>query len=193
MLPEEIFTQLSLWVVNLYLKVFCFCLIFILYLHVWIRIRIRNTDPDPESSWIRIHVHNTTAPSQFVSIFLFNLWPFYIPIPLCYTTATVHNLLALYHIPVLFFPVKHNENLHFLSLSAAAAAGRRMLTRRFPWTCPPPRRLPPRGLPHDPPRPAARPQAGAHPGHWGAPRRLARPSTSSPSTRPFSRWTRRHC
>ena len=59
MSPEEIFTQLSLWIVNLYLKTksYTFYLHFILYLHVWIRIRIWNTDPDPESSWIRIRIH----------------------------------------------------------------------------------------------------------------------------------------
>ena len=56
---KYIFCQLSLWIVNLYLKSYIFCLHFNLYLHVWIR--IRNTDPDPGSSWIRIRIHNTAA------------------------------------------------------------------------------------------------------------------------------------
>ena len=53
---KEVFYQLSLWIVNYYLKSDIFCLHLILYLHVWIRIRIRipNTDPDPGSLWIRI-------------------------------------------------------------------------------------------------------------------------------------------
>ena len=80
------FPQLSLRIVNLYLKpVYLYFILFtcvdpdlhleygsgsrkllntdpylhfILYLHVWIQIRIRipNTDPDPESFWIRIHI-----------------------------------------------------------------------------------------------------------------------------------------
>ena len=57
--PREIFTQLSLWMVNLYLKSYIFCRHFILYLHIWIRIRIPNMDPDPESSWLGILIHNT--------------------------------------------------------------------------------------------------------------------------------------
>ena len=48
---KTLFTQLSLRILNLYLKSYIFCLHFILFLHVWIRIRIRNTDPDPEGSW----------------------------------------------------------------------------------------------------------------------------------------------
>ena len=51
MSPKEIFSKLSLWIVNLYPKSYVFCRnIF----HVWIRIRIQNTDPDLHSSWIRI-------------------------------------------------------------------------------------------------------------------------------------------
>ena len=50
MLPEEIFSQLSLFNVNFYPKSCIFFLHFILCLHVWIRIRIPNTVPDPESS-----------------------------------------------------------------------------------------------------------------------------------------------
>ena len=50
----EILTQLSLWIVNLYLKSCIFCLHFNLYLHVWIWIRIRTGNTDPESSWIQI-------------------------------------------------------------------------------------------------------------------------------------------
>ena len=41
MSPKEIFSQLSLRILNLYLKSFTFCLYFILvcmYVHVWIRI-----------------------------------------------------------------------------------------------------------------------------------------------------------
>ena len=53
MSPEEFFSQLSLWIVNLCLKSYPFPLYFILYLQVWIRIRIQNMDPDPQSSWIR--------------------------------------------------------------------------------------------------------------------------------------------
>ena len=55
MSPKEIFTQLSLWIVNLYLKSYNFLSPFILYLHVWIWIRIQkapeygsNTDPGPQ-------------------------------------------------------------------------------------------------------------------------------------------------
>ena len=48
MSPKEIFTQLSLIMVNLYLKSYNFCLHFILFLHVWIC--IRNTDPDTKGS-----------------------------------------------------------------------------------------------------------------------------------------------
>ena len=61
MSPLEIFSQLSHWIVNLYLKSHTFCLYFILFIHVWIRIRIPNKDPDPQSSWIRIRfrIHNT--------------------------------------------------------------------------------------------------------------------------------------
>ena len=49
---KEMFSNLSLWMVNLNLKsygTYFFCLKFILYryLHVWIRIRIPNTDPEP--------------------------------------------------------------------------------------------------------------------------------------------------
>ena len=58
----EIFTHLSLWIMNLYLKSYIFCLHFIPYLHVWVQIRIfriririqkaldygSNTDPDPQ-------------------------------------------------------------------------------------------------------------------------------------------------
>ena len=58
----EIFTHLSLWIMNLYLKSYIFCLHFIQYLHVWVQIRIfriririqkaldygSNTDPDPQ-------------------------------------------------------------------------------------------------------------------------------------------------
>ena len=53
MLPFENFAQLSLFIVNFYLKSCTFFLHFILYLHVWIWIRISNTDPDPESSEYR--------------------------------------------------------------------------------------------------------------------------------------------
>ena len=53
MSPKEIFSQLSLWIVNLYLKSYIFCLHFNLYLHVWIRIQEApeygsHTDPDPQ-------------------------------------------------------------------------------------------------------------------------------------------------
>ena len=53
MSPKEIFSQLSLWIVNLYLKSYIFCLHFNLYLHVWIRIQEApeygsNMDPDPQ-------------------------------------------------------------------------------------------------------------------------------------------------
>ena len=40
MAPEELFSQLSLWMVNLCSKSYSFGLFFIQYLHVWIRIRI---------------------------------------------------------------------------------------------------------------------------------------------------------
>ena len=46
MLLKEIFTLLSLFIVNFYLKSCIFFLHFILYLHVWIRIRIQKA---PES------------------------------------------------------------------------------------------------------------------------------------------------
>ena len=36
MTPEEIFSQLSHWIVNLYLKSYTICPYFILFLHVWI-------------------------------------------------------------------------------------------------------------------------------------------------------------
>ena len=89
MSPKEIFSQLSLWIVNLYLKSYIFCLHFNLYLHVWIRIRIPNTDPyfeygsgsgklpntgtDPILIWI----HNTVKkivldPDDFNRIRLFS-------------------------------------------------------------------------------------------------------------------------
>ena len=52
---KYIFCQLSLWIVNLYLKSCIFCLHFNLYLYVWIRIRIQeapeygsNRDPGPQ-------------------------------------------------------------------------------------------------------------------------------------------------
>ena len=53
MSPKEIFSQLSLWTVNLYLKSYIFCYCFNLYLHVWIRMQEAreygsNTDPDPQ-------------------------------------------------------------------------------------------------------------------------------------------------
>ena len=50
MCPKEVFSQLSLGIVNLFPKSFIFCLHFTLYLHVWIRIRIPHTDPDLGSS-----------------------------------------------------------------------------------------------------------------------------------------------
>ena len=40
MAPNEIFRQLSLWIVNLYLKSYTFCLYFILFLPVWIELPI---------------------------------------------------------------------------------------------------------------------------------------------------------
>ena len=53
MTPKEMFTQLSRWVVNLYLTSSIFCLHFILYVYVWDRIQEApeygfNTDPDPQ-------------------------------------------------------------------------------------------------------------------------------------------------
>ena len=38
MAPEELFSRLNFWMVNLCLKSYTFCLYFILYLYVWIRI-----------------------------------------------------------------------------------------------------------------------------------------------------------
>ena len=53
MAPDELFSQLSLWTVNLCPKSYTFCLYFILYLHVWIQIHKApeygsNTDPNPQ-------------------------------------------------------------------------------------------------------------------------------------------------
>ena len=54
MASKELFSHLSLWRKNLFLKSLRFCLYFILYIHVWIRILSRiqkapeyGTDPDP--------------------------------------------------------------------------------------------------------------------------------------------------
>ena len=49
----EVFSQLSLWMVNSCPKSYTFCFSFILYFHVWIRIHKAheygsNTDPDPQ-------------------------------------------------------------------------------------------------------------------------------------------------
>ena len=53
MTPEEIFSQLSHWIVNLYLKSYTFFLYFSLFLHVWIWIHKAlecgsKSDPDPQ-------------------------------------------------------------------------------------------------------------------------------------------------
>ena len=63
MSPEQIFSLLFLWIVNLCVNSYNFCLYFILYLHVWIQICIQNTDPDPQRSWlwIWIRIHNTSS------------------------------------------------------------------------------------------------------------------------------------
>ena len=58
MAPEELFSQLSLWMVNLCLKYFSFCIYFILYLHVWIRTYRApefesHTGPDPHPQCCR--------------------------------------------------------------------------------------------------------------------------------------------
>ena len=44
MIPEELFSELSLWTGNFNLKSFNF--------HVYIRIHIENTNTDPQSSWV---------------------------------------------------------------------------------------------------------------------------------------------
>ena len=64
MSQKEIFSQLSNWIVNLYLKSHTFCLYFILFLHEWIRIRIPNMirihkAPDPIR--IRLRIQNTDS------------------------------------------------------------------------------------------------------------------------------------
>ena len=68
---KEIFTQLSLWTVNLYLKSYIFCLHFIL-LHMWSVDPSPNTDPDLDlkGSWIRIRIHNTLYQFVFGKVFL---------------------------------------------------------------------------------------------------------------------------
>ena len=54
MVPEELFCQLSLWMVNFCLQFFNFCFYFILYFHF----------TDPQSSWIRLQYGSgfTTMP-----------------------------------------------------------------------------------------------------------------------------------
>ena len=69
MSPKEIFTQLSLWIVNYgnILNLTYFVSHFILNLHVWIVFRIQkapeyrsNTDPDPQHWRTESRIFNTS-------------------------------------------------------------------------------------------------------------------------------------
>ena len=77
MSPTEVFNQLSLWIVNLYLKSFPFFLYFIVYSLVWIRIHKApeynsNTDPDLQHciKWVVMQKNVSTIILRNVCEFL---------------------------------------------------------------------------------------------------------------------------
>ena len=73
MAREELFSQLSLWIVNLFTKWYTFCLNFIIYWHGWIRIHESpeygsNMDPD-QQHWLCYKNHPQIYYVEWFSLF----------------------------------------------------------------------------------------------------------------------------